>query len=319
MPDLEDVESRVSAQGAPRHLICRDCHKSTVRKSNAQKICADCKKEQSRLITVAWVKRKAIARGGGTTRGHVFQCAQCDKDVVRGSGAQKLCSGCRAEAKKAYLRAYQRRRRGVTVPLGETIICATCPAEIIKRGGLQKYCAECRQETQRTIDRELYRRSQGRKTANFGDIINCERCSREIVRKGALQKFCDECRPIELKEKGTKNQARRMASSPRLRLNSRVGSAIARSLRGTKAGAHWEDLVGYSLDELLRHLEKQFLFGMTFDNYGEWHVDHILPLAMWSFDNWTHPNFKCAWALTNLRPLWASDNQTKHARRLHLL
>ena len=197
--------------------------------------------------------------------------------------------------------------------------CETCPAQIVRNGGLQKYCPECRRQSQLKIDRDIYRKRQGRPTANLGDIISCKKCNRDIVRKGALQKFCTICVVEERTEQARKNQSRRMASSPQLRLNSRIGSAIARSLRGSKAGAHWENLVGYSLKELMLHLERQFLEGMTFENYGDWEVEHILPLAMWNFDGPSHPDFKFAWGLPNIRPWWAEDNNAKRDHRLHLL
>ena len=62
----------------------------------------------------------------------------------------------------------------------------------------------------------------------------------------------------------------------------------------------------FNSTELKQHLEKQFLHGMTWANYGTyWHIDHIVPLA--TFD----PNDMAAWHLTNLRPLPAKDNLKK--------
>lgn len=52
---------------------------------------------------------------------------------------------------------------------------------------------------------------------------------------------------------------------------------------------------------------------------GDWHVDHVIPLASFSFKTAHDPDFRAAWALTNLRPLWAVANLRKGARRTHLL
>lgn len=52
---------------------------------------------------------------------------------------------------------------------------------------------------------------------------------------------------------------------------------------------------------------------------GEWHIDHIIPLSSFSFEDAEDPDFKAAWQITNLRPLWKTENLSKHAKRLHLL
>ena len=67
-----------------------------------------------------------------------------------------------------------------------------------------------------------------------------------------------------------------------------------------------------NLEFLWQHLEKQFQPGMTRENYGLWHVDHIIPCA--SFDL-TDPReqVKC-FNYSNLQPLWASDNISKGSK-----
>ncbi|WP_318761849.1 hypothetical protein [Aminobacter niigataensis] len=106
----------------------------------------------------------------------------------------------------------------------------------------------------------------------------------------------------------------------RYRLRYAMSNGIRYSLKGTKAGRSWEAMVGYAVDVLRVHLERQFLKGMSWDNYGPvWHVDHILPDSLFNYETPEDPEFKAAWALTNLRPLWANDNLKKNARRTHLI
>lgn len=96
-------------------------------------------------------------------------------------------------------------------------------------------------------------------------------------------------------------------------------TAVRLSLLGAKAGRKWEALAGYTVEDLKLHLERQFTKGMTWANMGEWHIDHIIPKASFSFTTADEPEFKACWALTNLRPLWATENHSKHAKRLHLI
>ena len=94
---------------------------------------------------------------------------------------------------------------------------------------------------------------------------------------------------------------------------------IHRALGKNKAGRSWREFVNYSLEELMSHLERQFLPGMTWENKGEWHIDHIIPRSSFEYESPDDPEFKQAWALTNLRPLWAIDNIRKNATREFLL
>ena len=83
---------------------------------------------------------------------------------------------------------------------------------------------------------------------------------------------------------------------------------------GTKGGSTFERL-SYTPQQLVEHLEKQFLEGMTWDNWGHgagcWHIDHIVPQAALPYDSLEHPNFQKCWTIENLRPLWAFENLSK--------
>jgi hypothetical protein len=71
-------------------------------------------------------------------------------------------------------------------------------------------------------------------------------------------------------------------------------------------------LVGCSLEFLKSHLESQFQPGMSWSNYGKWHIDHKRPCA--SFDlSKKEEQAKC-FHYTNLQPLWAIDNLRKSAK-----
>lgn len=96
------------------------------------------------------------------------------------------------------------------------------------------------------------------------------------------------------------------------RLTNNIKGYIFLSIqKGSKAGRHWEDLVGYTIDQLKAHLEKQFKPGMTWDNYGQWHIDHRIPISAFNYETPDDIDFKQCWALRNLQSLWAIDNLQK--------
>jgi hypothetical protein len=66
-------------------------------------------------------------------------------------------------------------------------------------------------------------------------------------------------------------------------------------------------VLGYSYSELKEHIESLFLDGMTWDNHGEWHIDHIKPIS--SFNVYDDPSVVNS--LENLQPLWGIDNMIK--------
>lgn len=97
-------------------------------------------------------------------------------------------------------------------------------------------------------------------------------------------------------------------------LSRRVSHGIYLSIKAHKNGQPWELLVGYTVDQLMAHLEKQFLPGMTWENRSEWHIDHKIPIAAFNFETPNDLDFKRCWALDNLRPLWSTENLKKSAK-----
>ena len=92
----------------------------------------------------------------------------------------------------------------------------------------------------------------------------------------------------------------------------RMARSIWGVLRGRKQGKRWTELLGYTEAELRAHLERQFTKGMSWENYGSWHIDHIIPVVAFTITGPECPELRKAWALSNLRPLWAKDNLRKN-------
>jgi len=98
----------------------------------------------------------------------------------------------------------------------------------------------------------------------------------------------------------------------KFRLNSNMSTAIYLSLKGNKGGKHWETLLGCTLNELQICMENQWVDGMNWDNYGSaWHIDHKIPISAFNFSSSEHLDFKRCWVLSNLQPMWASENRHK--------
>lgn len=94
----------------------------------------------------------------------------------------------------------------------------------------------------------------------------------------------------------------------RINLRNRLNAAIR---VGCKAGSAVRDL-GCTIEDFMSYIAAQFLPGMSWENWGEWHLDHIKPLA--AFDLTNRNQFLAACHYTNMRPLWAADNLRKGQR-----
>jgi len=96
------------------------------------------------------------------------------------------------------------------------------------------------------------------------------------------------------------------------RLGLNIGTAISISLKDKKAGRHWETLVGYTLEDLMRYFEMLFDKHMNWQNYGSyWWIDHVMARSLFKYEIPEDPEFKKCWALENLRPLEKIENIKK--------
>jgi len=121
--------------------------------------------------------------------------------------------------------------------------------------------------------------------------------------------------PERVRESGRRRDERRR-STPKGRLENSISVGVHRGItKGAKASRRTFDILGYSVDELMAHLEKLFQPGMSWENYGRggWHIDHKVPLSAHNYNCPDDLDFKRAWSLSNLQPLWEAENMTKGA------
>lgn len=100
---------------------------------------------------------------------------------------------------------------------------------------------------------------------------------------------------------------------PNLRMKKTLGTRLRHALNGLLKSAKTLELLGCTIEFLREHLEKQFVPGMTWENYGPvWHVDHILPCAEFHLQHSEEQEICFHW--TNLQPLFAAENLSKGDR-----
>ena len=93
------------------------------------------------------------------------------------------------------------------------------------------------------------------------------------------------------------------------RMKHLLRSRIILALKNNSKSMSTIKLIGCSIEQLWLHIEKQFKPGMTRENQGLWHIDHIKPCAAFDLSK-PEEQQKC-FHYTNLQPLWAKENLMK--------
>ncbi len=153
--------------------------------------------------------------------------------------------------------------------------------------------------------------------ANSGQ---CRGCKREDVRRrqGTPELLAWRKRfrqQQEQRDKGAIYVKARYAADPEFAMRRNLSSRIAHSLRENNARKPEETLalLDCTWDEFVEWISSQFEEGMTLDNYGEWHLDHVRPLESFQLSENGQPSEQCyvGFNWRNYQPLWAAKNISK--------
>jgi hypothetical protein len=137
-----------------------------------------------------------------------------------------------------------------------------------------------------------------------------------LENKDKWNKYIKEYRennPDKIKQIKRDYERNRKASDPLYKLISNFRTAIYQVLKesNVEKNRHYFDILQYTPEELIIHLESQFKDTMSWDNYGEWHVDHKLPITSFNIEEMGDEEFMKCWDLENLQPMWGDENIRK--------
>ncbi len=190
--------------------------------------------------------------------------------------------------------------------------CVICGIEL-KRGRKKTCSSKCYGELERKYN-NTWARSRRKDR-----IKNCLNCGKELLI--AQRKYCsDKCAKIYYDKnirdpQKTRDIARKYRLSHKKtmtfkdKIRKKISEKIRRVLVGERRSVNYKDVLYYSDSQLKSHLEKQFRDGMSWDNYGEWHIDHKIPVS--AFNLMCDEDIKRCWSLKNLQPLFADENIRK--------
>ena len=129
----------------------------------------------------------------------------------------------------------------------------------------------------------------------------------------AQQRLWRKNNPEKVREMNRKKCNRRRKADPKYNLNKKMSLLIRQTLKDGKNGRHWEVLVDYTLNNLIKHLKKTMPQSYSWKDFisGDLHIDHKIPISAFNFTKPEHADFKRCWALKNLQLLPAKENLIK--------
>ena len=99
---------------------------------------------------------------------------------------------------------------------------------------------------------------------------------------------------------------------PGIRVTENLRRRMRAVLEGTNKSDSTLNLIGCSPEELKEYIESLWTEGMSWENYGDWHIDHKKPCA--SFDLLKEAEQRECFHYTNLQPMWAEENLRKGSK-----
>lgn len=289
-------------------------HKNKRNKDGLDSHCKSCEKKRYRLKADKKGVKKAIKP---VINEHGKQCTRCkefkpyeefSKHPQNKTGKHPRCKSCRSE-----VRIKRRLERNGGKPLVSSLTKKGQEERksLFKKGF--KKCGECNEI--KSIN-DFYASTSS--DSADGLFNHCKDCNRKRSNK-YREENRDEVNRKQRKHKKNNpgyNTKRGMAwakekrkTDPLFRFKINLRSRISQALKskGYKKKSESFKLLRGSLDDVKHHMESQFTEGMTWENQGEWHIDHNIPLA--SATSEEELIKLCHYK--NLQPLWGEDNLSK--------
>jgi hypothetical protein len=186
----------------------------------------------------------------------------------------------------------------------------------IKSGALQSYCKMCSNIRRRKRDQIFRSKNLHKRTPNKIECLTtCSCCGKRKITTENFriqtnginyEKVCKSCKNVKLKE--------RLLLDPIFKLKKEIRSVIRDGIKrnGYTKKSKTYDILGIEYEGFKIYFESLFSVGMSWNNHGEWHYDHIIPLSTsTTYDEVIKLNH-----YTNLQPLWAEDNLKKGSKIL---
>jgi len=145
------------------------------------------------------------------------------------------------------------------------------------------------------------------KKSKINSVKNYYNNNKDSVLKYKKEYYVENRELLIRKASDRKEFKRKTSGFHRMKYNLRKRTSSAFKVNYWTKKSSNSKMLGCSYNEAKSYLESKFVDGMNWDNYGEWHIDHIKPLCSAE----TKEDLIKLCHYTNLQPLWAKDNLSK--------
>ena len=206
------------------------------------------------------------------------------------------------------------------------------------KDGYRGVCKKCINEKSKSISKKYYKnnrekllsKSKERKSKNIDTNSKVRKIRKLIETCNSNQSVCTKCMIIQYIDVFTKDNSRknglsahcneckntyrkiRKSNDSMFKLTTNIRSMISTYIKsnGLKKVKSTQEILGCDFNQLKNHLEYKFQKEMNWENYGKWHIDHIIPIsyAKCEFEIYKLNHY------SNLQPMWSKDNLSKGNR-----
>ena len=184
------------------------------------------------------------------------------------------------------------------------------------KNGVQRFRAECK-FCHKSYYQAYYEANKTKRKAYYEANKEKIKANQQAYREAnkekikANQQAYYEANKEKIKAYATKYKKERMQTDNlfRLKCRLRMRTNAAFKAQGYSKNTKTQQMLGVEWEVVKAHIERQFKKGMSWSNHGEWHIDHIIPLASAK----TEAELIKLCHYRNLQPLWAEENLSKNA------
>ncbi len=194
------------------------------------------------------------------------------------------------------------------------IECQNCKGNFIQDHYNEKYCSKnCAYKFRKSV--EIKRKHKKNGYSGYG-FIKCNICESKFKMTSSRSKYCSDGCSILAKRKRKNNYQKKYHKNNKKNPSYVFSRFLRTSLNKYILKEHKSNkYCNFSANDFFKRIEETFQEGMSWENWGEWHIDHIKPLSSFDFIkngkiDWTEVH--SANSLDNLQALWAKDNLRKH-------
>ena len=181
--------------------------------------------------------------------------------------------------------------------------------------GVHGHCRQCQKEVRKNFYDTIQKPTKYWLTPEHKSLVNRvnkKRYASDIEWREKIKLNNNVRRRTEPAKIVARIQRKKWYNIPKNRIACSLRVRLRKALRHNQKVDITEKLLGCSFDYAKQHLESNFQSGMKWENYGKWHIDHIIPCSR--FDLTIPHQQKMCFNYRNLQPMWAKENISKNNR-----